>query len=530
MLNPIHHHCGPFNTVKEEGDGPVDEICRQHDIAYGEYGQKAYIYFNKADEVFIKQMDKQGGLLPKVYSGYFKIKKAVAPVLPEKKMEYMPTPPMTGKKRRTSLSGTEKPKKLRLDEASSSGKKMPKAKSKKRLPRKVQLAKLKGKKVIRRRVRRSKLKGKKWPKKRLTQESRYIKKGYVITTEVGGITEGDQCVYFGHGTSPGNRLLKTVSYALIKALFSKAKLFVLDFGQTIGIGTTASSNDSFKVRLVSEHQVSGVLTNIDKELLLGTSYSEVAEWLYGQLVDHSYITANEVYRLARLELTGTGGQVPLIKLAAINLINCTVHLKSESSMKYQNRSYTADGLGDDDNAANVDRIPLIGKQYYSKGSKFDYKGSLLPSNAATATPFAVEENFGYLIKYDNNTDTRLKEPPHPKIFSATKAKSCSLVPGGVYKDFIKKSLKMRFTRLMYLMNANNYTGNGYQQRTYTWNARYGVVTMFGLEKAIHCDSNKVRVAYELNQKHMCYISSYDTQDTVPDFVQGGTAGVLSNPA
>lgn len=37
-LNPIHPHCGPFNEVSDQpSSNEVDEICRQHDIAYGEY-------------------------------------------------------------------------------------------------------------------------------------------------------------------------------------------------------------------------------------------------------------------------------------------------------------------------------------------------------------------------------------------------------------------------------------------------------------------------------------------------------------
>lgn len=81
-LNPIHHHCGPFNGVKrKKSKDPVDEACRRHDQKYGRYGAKAYLYHNKADEEFIQDMEGQTGILPKMYGGYFKVKKMVAPTL-----------------------------------------------------------------------------------------------------------------------------------------------------------------------------------------------------------------------------------------------------------------------------------------------------------------------------------------------------------------------------------------------------------------------------------------------------------------
>lgn len=78
--NPFHPHCGPFNSVNDYiSNNEIDETCRQHDMKYDEYGKDAYLYYNPADEEFIERMDKESGFLPAIYSGVFKIKRALAP-------------------------------------------------------------------------------------------------------------------------------------------------------------------------------------------------------------------------------------------------------------------------------------------------------------------------------------------------------------------------------------------------------------------------------------------------------------------
>jgi len=89
-INPIHHHCGPGNTVKEEKSSGVDEICRKHDLAYNKIGYpQAYLAYNEADSEFVKDMDKQSGFLPFVYSSYFKLKKKLAPTLVSERKQNM---------------------------------------------------------------------------------------------------------------------------------------------------------------------------------------------------------------------------------------------------------------------------------------------------------------------------------------------------------------------------------------------------------------------------------------------------------
>lgn len=78
-----HYHCGPFNPVLDKATGPVDDVCRDHDIAYGDIGAAAYFQHNVADDQFIQRMDAIGGFMPTVYSTVFKGRKLLLPRAPE---------------------------------------------------------------------------------------------------------------------------------------------------------------------------------------------------------------------------------------------------------------------------------------------------------------------------------------------------------------------------------------------------------------------------------------------------------------
>lgn len=60
--NPIHPHCGPFNSIsKKKPKNKVDQICWKHDKEYSKLPwYSRYIGWNKADEDFYEEMGHQG--------------------------------------------------------------------------------------------------------------------------------------------------------------------------------------------------------------------------------------------------------------------------------------------------------------------------------------------------------------------------------------------------------------------------------------------------------------------------------------
>lgn len=84
-INPIHRHCGPWNTVDDvESQNVIDEACRQHDLAYGELQYEhgwlyPYLHFVDADQEFIDKL-RPLGLGAAVYRYIFQKKKEYAPM------------------------------------------------------------------------------------------------------------------------------------------------------------------------------------------------------------------------------------------------------------------------------------------------------------------------------------------------------------------------------------------------------------------------------------------------------------------
>ena len=82
-MNPFSQHCGPFNAVsKKRSRDPIDEVCRQHDIAYGKLqkvGKNPYFKYNTADEKAIEEWRNVGGPLGELYSNFFSLKKMFLP-------------------------------------------------------------------------------------------------------------------------------------------------------------------------------------------------------------------------------------------------------------------------------------------------------------------------------------------------------------------------------------------------------------------------------------------------------------------
>lgn len=75
-MNPVHWHCGPWNSVDAKApSNKVDKVCWEHDQEE-EYNRWFAIMREnpKADRRFVKAMEDIPGFAPKFYSATFKVK------------------------------------------------------------------------------------------------------------------------------------------------------------------------------------------------------------------------------------------------------------------------------------------------------------------------------------------------------------------------------------------------------------------------------------------------------------------------
>lgn len=94
--NPLHPHCGPFNSVARlRPKNAVDAACWSHDKSYGRLGKRAYFNWNSADEKMLKILERQGRRRQslrdrvggRVYGSYLRVKRKLAPRMKEFKRQ-----------------------------------------------------------------------------------------------------------------------------------------------------------------------------------------------------------------------------------------------------------------------------------------------------------------------------------------------------------------------------------------------------------------------------------------------------------
>lgn len=321
-------------------------------------------------------------------------------------------------------------------------------------------------------------------------EMKCLRDGYIFTQETCGKEEADHCAYVGHGTDASVTILGTIAFGVVRRLFKKADNF------TNFDGNVAAALATSTVIIGLETKSTGVRGTYSSFLMTQggviQTYRQVAVWLYGQINSFVSSTTSQAYFLDDLTiLDDTKGTVH-----RINLKSLIINYRCESTLKLQNISYTADALGDDDNAMNVDRIPLIGKGYSTKGPYFTTSAAL---GINRTRPFAIDRSGGVLLNdggegYTNVSMKPFQEPPSHKSFvGAYPMKGVSLPPGVVKTDKIVTDISVNFNKFIWLV--------GHDGSPYAFRPIFGRTHMFALEKLIHLTTDKIRVGYEVNQKH-----------------------------
>jgi hypothetical protein len=86
--NPVHPHCGPFNDVDEyQPKNKVDAVCWRHDLNYAKIIKrdgywKAYVKYNWADEIMIRELKALGVSSGRAYRYVFEIKRLYMQYIP----------------------------------------------------------------------------------------------------------------------------------------------------------------------------------------------------------------------------------------------------------------------------------------------------------------------------------------------------------------------------------------------------------------------------------------------------------------
>ena len=201
---------------------------------------------------------------------------------------------------------------------------------------------------------------------------------------------------------------------------------------------------------------------------------------------------------------------------SIHLDDEILHLSGSSALKIQNRTLVADAdAGTDED--NVTNNPLIGRSYMFKGMPKTRSKSAWPLNAVP-----INSGVQLVRAATMSTNTAMKEPPNPSIFSnCVKSGTLRLEPGAIKMSYIRYKKSMHFLEFLQKMNV--------QYGVTVFHAYHSIFPseVFALEDIINVNgSQNISCAYEANQVIGMFLRTRKKALAVLDYT---TSTVSNNP-
>lgn len=530
-LNPIHPHCGPFNVIRSRANGPVDAICRMHDIAYRKQGPTSYIKFSEADKKFIIRMSKQKGLAPWAYRKVFELKEKIAPGYKyggeQKNVSFskniqkmaatprgrsrtprrvasssMVTPPKSGGIKRSrsrsssrSLSRITKKSRTRsrsLSRYSSGSMGLTTTNSGGR-KQEFDTGVIKGKDVLK-----TYYSG---------RSSRAMKYGITATRENTVTGVDAQCVYIGHATCSADLMIKYAAHALYKMVATKYGLEMFKGTDPIA-GSSGTANQQLRFTWYVRSEVTGAVANLSQfTSIVGSTWNDAIanlESAINLLITDPNSFANNWYKVEVAQVFIEDGPTTVVKgVRSYDLTQAKITYEVVSSLKVQNQSVNS-GDVDPQDEFNVNRIPLIGKKYFGK-----HGGTTVVGAEGQVKNFFASQDKA-LITVAAQTEPVFKEPPPKKMFTNVyKETGIEIEPGSIAVDQLKWKKTMKINWFFRGLNKI------FQTSLTNYQMRFGKFMFYGLEAKIHDASFACTIKAEINQIHNVVVTARRVNETQP---------------
>lgn len=339
-------------------------------------------------------------------------------------------------------------------------------------------------------------------RRRVIRRPRYrnlMANGVQFAMEQGDVLIGERAVYLGHATCPVNVMKRQMCRALLKRLLIAMGKLNPNWD---GAPKDVLAND--RVILLYLNSPNGAPIQINVAVAALSQEAIASAWLNAISAESNLIQLVEMQY--RPNDTPIGGRT-------INLSTSTIEFSIVSQLKMQNRTVSVAG---DNEADDVNNVPLIGKQYYGKGT-----GTRYIVDAAAATLLYCG-NFDGLITRSALALDSLREPPSGKLFdSVKKTTMVKLAPGVVNTSVLTTKIKMPLTKFLVHMLD---TLQDFLPAPPRKHKLLGDFKLFGLEKEIqalaYAPENNLCVAYEHDLKVTTAVYPGKTQYTTSYTSQG----------
>lgn len=344
-------------------------------------------------------------------------------------------------------------------------------------------------------------------------------KGYSIHFEKGGSVTDPYCVYIGHGTCPQVLMRRIMIGCLLKTLLNRLGIA---FSNTVQPLNFLTIGDIITIRYRRDQETA---TESTVNFTLPTN-QPTFQTLVDALVNSWVLSTqgqtfqdNEQWKLVEI-MFNPGGTGDLTAIR-IPLENAYITFEAQSSLKLQNRSVPSDT---DDNADEVDRIPVTGKIYRFSGSGTNFKRTALAAiGEINFEPVGEKQDgiFTYAAGAVGGADV-LKEPPLPQNFVRCKSyNKISCNPGEIKVSTVKYKRTMHINTLMrYVVATNESIADG-QVRILQ---KYGMFNLIAMEKLIETSNTAstqlINLAYEVDYKIFGYLSTKAINSTIGEHYYG----------
>jgi len=364
--------------------------------------------------------------------------------------------------------------------------------------------------------------------KRNKKVNKKLTNGIVYTDEsYNTITAGwnNKCIFLGHSTLPSYTFKEMLCWAIIKKLATLIDAVVdqpnelltatndncLAVGDTFTIRYRSSPNEAISQSTVLTVGAANTWSDLKTQLsvVLNNIYANVVTgaFRYPELIDFTY---------------APDGAAKYTDYKRLNLVRGTFDVDVVSTLKIQNRSTS---VAADNEADNVNNVPLIGRSYDTEGTGFTFKAD--NRFGVVGNKFLPDTQTGviqYNAAYNTTTGAPiLQEPPEPgEFYSITKSGGCKFDPGDVkYSTIVTKKRYAIQTIMPIVMDDRQ------QLLSSKTKYRFGNSRLYAIEKVIEVPDNGdntpgITLTYEHNRKMMVSFTSKKVRKNTASFltVQG----------
>jgi len=334
-----------------------------------------------------------------------------------------------------------------------------------------------------------------------SKEAKYNRLGTSITYEVGGnldagvstATAGNT-VAIGHANVAANVAHTMMWRAIVKRLFvAQGHNDLSNFEAAL---SGAATGDLVRVRY--RLSADAAWTNRDYTMTAGTTSPNLVSISLAQF----FYTIETDIEFQFIEYRPDSAGPTQLAYIQLPLKNCQVHFTGKSTLKIQNRTINTTG-GDEE---SVDNVPLYGRVYGGNGNGTEAK-TQDNTFIVAAMSFRGDETHGAIAKVP--TERWYQEIPEPSMFTnVLTVGKISLDPGQV------KTSALSFDK-SYALNKI-YKSNFNTAVTHP-KCNFGKYRFMLLEKMINSSTpsatNSIKIAYEINNRFACYITTYKDTTT-----------------